>query len=37
MKIEKILLNVLVVHKSGVTCIQKSQFVDYPTINFLLF
>lgn len=34
MKIEKILLNVLAVQKSGVTCIPKSQFVDYPMISF---
>lgn len=34
MKIEKILLNILSVQKAGVTCIPKSQSVDYPIISF---
>lgn len=34
MKIEKILINILSVQKSGVTCIPKSQLVDYPIISF---
>lgn len=34
MKIEKFLLNVLSVQKSGVTCIPRSQFIDNPIISF---
>ena len=34
MRVEKILLNILSVQKAGVTCIPKSQSVDYPIISF---